>query len=490
MNLRRLALASTALLVSALGLAAQTATPAPGSLTVDEAIKRALQRNFTLEAGRLSPQIAKDQIDIAQSTYLPNFSFSTSRGISRTTQDGTTPGTKVKTGDTRLSVSEIFPTGTTASVSSKLDRTETSYLSAVNPAYNADLTVSVRQPLLAGAGLEVNRAPIKRAQIGLERANLNYAASVLDIIQRTENAYYTLAYAREQLDVRKFSLALAQRLLDEAQTRRQTGVATDLDVLQADVGVANARRSVLLAQKDVKDSEEALLSLIGQFELDSVVGTVALPSAAPELPTFASSYNAAKLHQPDYIAAKLLLDQLQLDARVAQSNRLPNVSVGGAVGFNSYPSTRSYSSAVSSALDRDSNSWQVDLSVSVPWGQKADRARYRQALSTLNQQEINVRSLEQSIEVQVRAAVRAVETNAESVKIAAQARALSEKQYELEQARFTAGLSTSRRVLEAQNDLESAKVAELQSKVALRNSYTALYRLEGSALQRYGLALQ
>lgn len=490
MNLRRLALASTALLASALGLAAQTAAPASGTLTVDEAIKRALQRNFTLEAGRLSPQIAKDQIDIAQSAYLPTFSFSTSRGISRTTQDGTTPGTKVKTGDTRFSVSEVFQTGTTASVSTKLDRTETSYLSAVNPAYNADLTVSVRQPLLAGAGLEVNRAPIKRAQLALERANLNYEADVLDIIQRTENAYYTLAYAREQLDVRNFSLALAQRLLDEAQTRRQTGVATDLDVLQADVGVANARRSVLLAQQDVKDSEESLLALIGQFELDSAVGSVALPSAAPEIPTFASSYNAAKLHQPDYIAAKLLLDQLQLDARVAKSNRLPDVSVGGAVGFNSYPSTRSYSSAVSSALDRDSNSWQLDLAVTLPWGQKADRARYRQALATVNQQEISVRALEQTIEVQVRAAVRAVETNTESVKIAAQARALSEKQYELEQARFTAGLSTSRRVLEAQNDLESAKVAELQSKVALRNSYTALYRLEGSALQRYGLTLQ
>lgn len=490
MNLRRLALASTALLVSALGLAAQTAAPAPGSLTVDEAIKRALQRNFTLEAGRLSPQIAKDQIDIAQSTYLPNFSFSTSRGLSRTTQDGTTPGTKVKTGDTRFSVSEVFQTGTTASVSTKLDRTETSYFSAVNPAYNSDLTVSVRQPLLAGAGLEVNRAPIKRAQIGLERANLNYEASVLDIIQRTENAYYALAYAREQREVFKFSLALAERLLDEAKTRRQTGVATDLDVLQADVGVANARRSLLLSEQNVKDSEEALLALIGQFELDSVVGTVALPSAAPEIPTFASSYNAAKLHQPDYISAKLLLDQLQLDARVAKSNRLPDVSVGGAVGFNSYPSTRSYSSAVSSALDRDSNSWQVDLAVNLPWGQKADRARYRQALATVTQQEISVRSLEQTIEVQVRAAVRAVETNTESVKISAQARQLSEKQYELEQARFTAGLSTSRRVLEAQNDLETARVNELQAKVALRNSYTALYRLEGSALQRYGLTVQ
>lgn len=487
MKLRRLALATSALLAAA-SLVAQTAAPA-GTLTIEEAIQRALKRNFTLEANRFNPQIAADQIDIAQSANLPSFSFSTSRGITRTAQNGATLGTKIETGDTRLSVSEIFPTGTTASVSTKLDRTETSYASAVNPAYNADLTVSLRQPLLAGAGLEVNRAPIQRARIGLERANLTYQASVLSVIQSTENAYYTLAYAREQLEVRNFTLSLAQRLLDEAQTRRQTGVATDLDVLQADVGVANARRGVLLAQQDVKDSEEALLALIGQFELDAPIGRVTLPAAVAALPTFASSYDAAKRHQPDYLAAKMALDQLQLDARVAKSNRLPDVSVGGAVGFDSFAST-SNRRAIDSALDRDSTAWQLDLRVELPWGQKADRARYRQALAALSQQEITVRSLEQNIEVQVRAAVRAVETNAESVKISAQARELSEKQYELERARFDAGLSTSYRVLQVQNDLETAKVNELQAKVALRNSYTALYRLEGSALQRYGITLE
>jgi outer membrane protein len=488
MKLRRLALATSALLATAASLVAQTAAPT-GTLTIEEAIQRALKRNFTLEADRLDPQIAKDQIDIAQSAYLPNFAFSTSRGTSRTAQNGTTIGTKVKTGDTRLTVSEVFQTGTTASVSSKLDKTETSYLSAVNPAYNADVTVSLRQPLLAGAGLAVNRAPIQRARLGLERANLTYQASVLNIIQSTENAYYTLAYAREQLEVRNFTLSLAQRLLDESKTRRATGVATDLDVLQADVGVANARRGVLLAQQDVKDSEESLLSLIGQFELDAPIGRVTLPDAASALPTFVSSLDAAKRHQPDYLAAKMALEQLQLDARVAKSNRLPDVSVGGAVGFDSFPST-SNSRAIDSALDRDGTSWQVDLSVNVPWGQKADRARYRQTLAAVTQQEIAIRSLEQNIEVQVRAAIRAVETNAESVKISAQARELSEKQYELERARFDAGLSTSYRVLEVQADLEAARVAELQSKVALRNSYTALHRLEGSALQRYGIALE
>ncbi len=485
MNLRRLALAAAFLA----GSAALSAQSAPAPLSVEDAIKRALQRNFTLEAGRLNPQIARDSLEIADAGFLPEFSFTASRGMVRTGQNGTVLGTKSETSDVRVGVSQRFLTGTVASVSGRLDRAERNpAVTTTNPAYNADVTVSLRQPLLAGAGLAVNRAGIERARVGVERANLNFRASALDIIERTENAYFGLAAARELLEVRRLSLTLAQRLLDEARTRRQTGVATDLDVLQADVGVANARRGVLLAEQSVRDTEEALLALIGQFELGSSVGAVSLPAAADTLPVFASSLDAAKRNQPDFLAAQAALEQLRFDATVAKSGAKPDLSVGGAVGFNSFAS-RGGSDAVSGALSRDNHSWQVDVALTVPWGQKADRARYRQAQSSVTQQEITLRSLEQSIEAQVRAAVRAVETNAESVRISAQARALSERQYELERARFDAGLSTSRRVLEAQTDLESARLAEVQSKVALRNAYAALYRIEGSAPVRYGVAL-
>ena len=489
MKLRRI-LAAAALTGAVLSASAQDAAPAAAPLTIEDAIKRALARNFTLEAQRLSPAIAKDSVEIADSGFLPTFTASTSRGMVRTGQNGTSLGTKSETSDVRVGVTQRFLTGTTATVTTRVDRSERNpTLTANNPAYTSDVSVSVRQDLLAGAGIAVNKASIDRAKIGLDRANLNFQADALDVIQRTENAYYGLAFDREQLVVRQLSLDLAQRLLDEAKTRRQTGVATDLDVLQADVGVANARRNVLLAAQAVKDSEEALLALIGQFELNTAVGAVSLPSSSDAIPTFASAFEAAKRNQPDFRSSQLTLEQLKLDAVTAKSNTKPDLSVGGAVGFDSF-SRGTATDALSGAASRDNSSWQVDLQLSLPWGQKANRARYRQAQASVTQQEIALRSLEQSIEVEVRAAVRAVETNTESVKISSLARELSEKQYDLERARFEAGLSTSRRVLEAQTDLENARVAELQSKVALRNAYSALYRIEGSAPARYGLTIQ
>lgn len=484
----RLRLALVPLLATLLAVPLGRAQTAPGAeLTVEECIRRALTRGFDLEIQRYGPQIAQDGIVVAEDAFSPTLTATTSRTLARS--DGSAGvGTKTESSSTRVGVSQRLITGATVSASTRVDRSDSNpALSSLNPAYNADLSVSVRQPLLAGFGPSINRAAINRATLGLQRAQLDYRARALDIIQSTENAFYNLSFAREQLEVRRSSLALAQRLYDEAQTRKLTGVATELDVLQAEVGVANARRNVLLAEQSVRDRADLLLALIGQFELDTPLGPTRLGELETAVPVYSSSLAAAKQNQPDYLSAQAALEQAKLDLEVAKDNTKPSLSVGGAVGVDGR--NRSGGNAVSDALDRENASWQLDLSLSYPWGQKGDRARYRQSLAQITQQTLRLRQLEQAIEVDVRSAVRAVATNLESVKIASLASQLSEKQYELEKARFDAGLSTSRRVLEAQTDLETARVSELQSRVNLRTALAALHRIEGSSLQRFGIEL-
>jgi outer membrane protein TolC len=479
--LRRLAAALTIAALASSPLAAQDqATP---ELTLEQCVARALQRNFDLEIGRYAPQIAADSILVAQGGFEPQLSVTASRSGRETGPAGNTSNN----GDVRVGVTQRLYTGTTVSASTSLARTSTNPALATNPAYDADLTLSVRQSLLQGAGAAVNRASIQRAEIGLERANLQYKAQVLDVIRSTENAYFSLVYAREQLAVRRSSLGLAERLFDEARTRRDVGAATDLDVLQAEVGVANARRGVILAEQDVKDQQEALLALIGQFELDAPLGTVRFKEAEGALPVFASSLQLAKQNQPDFMSSQAAIEQFKIDLQLAKDGARPDLTVGAALGLNG--TDGSGGDAFSDALEPQSHSWQVDLSLSYPWGRRADKARERQSLAALSREQTRLRQIEQSIELQVRSAVRSVEANTESVKIATQASVLSQRQYELEKAKFDAGLSTSRRVLEAQTDLESARVSELQSRVSLQNAISALHRLEGSSLQRYAIDL-
>ena len=303
-----------------------------------------------------------------------------------------------------------------------------------------------------------------------------------------EVAYYNLVFAREQVEVFRFSLQVAQQLLDENQARKETGVATDLDVLQAQVGVANANRSLIEAQGNAKDREDALLDLVGQFQFAQGVGTVGVPEIVLPTVSFDTSYKLARDNWPAYASQLAALEQLGIDVQTAKSNRLPTLNLGGAVGYNATEADAS--TASQNVWDGDGYSWQVNLSLNVPWGFKEEKARLGQARVAVSREETRLRQIEQTVMVQVRAAVRAVATNQESVRISQLATSLSERQFELEKARFDAGLSIFRRVQESQQDLDTARVNELQARVNLRIALAQLARLETSSLSRFGIVVE
>lgn len=473
--------------------AAPTQAAAP-TLSLEECIARALDRNFDLQIQRVTTGQAQEAVTIADAAFDPTLELSASTQTSQqptvvSSIDGVnSAGLRNESRDVRAGVSQKLTTGGTVSASASLDRGESNSRNLfLNPAYTGDFNLSVRQPLLRGAGSEYARAAFRRAELGVDRANLDLKASVLVVVRNVEAAYYNLVFARQQRDVRKLSLELAQQLLEENRARRQTGVATDLDVLQAEVGVANARRSLLLADQTVRDREDALTALIGQFEFNQSLGEVSFENTAVPDVSFDRSYKLARDSQPALASSALAIKQLEIDRETAKRNRLPSFDVGAGLGLNSREA--SFGDAATRTFDGDGYAWQVDLTLRVPWAQREDNARLRLAQSNIVREQTRLQQIDQDLVVDVRAAVRAVETNRESVAISGLATRLSERQYELERARFNAGLSTSRRVLEAQDDLELARVNELQAQVNLRIALADLQRLEGSSLTRFRIVL-
>ncbi|MEO7599023.1 MAG: TolC family protein [Opitutus sp.] len=484
--LARAVLIVISLSVLARAHAQEPATPPPfasaPTLTVEECIARALEKNFDLKVETFSTDIARESLNIANARFEPNLTASAQRFVSQ--DPPIAGGRRSDATDTRIGVSQFLPTGATVDLTHSLGRSGGNFSRyAFNPVYNSDVALVVTQPLLRGAGIAYNRSLIERTRLGVSIARLNFRGSVLQVVRDTEAAYYNLVFAREQLAVKQHSLGLAQRLFEENRTRKLTGVATDLDVLSAEVGIATARNGVVIAEQGVRNSEDTLIALIGQFEFDQDLGTVGLLPYQEPSPSFDLSYKLARENQPDYLAAQTAIKQLQIDASTAKSNARPTLNVGGSLGYTGID--RSYRGAVDATQNGDGHSWGLDLSLSVPWGLHADRARYRSAIASLHQQEARLQSIEQNLLVRVRSAVRAVETNTQSVEINRKATELATRQYELELARFKAGLSTSRQVLQVQDDLETARVNQLLAQVNLRIAIANLHQLESSSLQRY-----
>jgi len=464
-------------------------------LTLQECINRALAKNFSLRAQGFNSANAKENLIISKADFDPVLVATGSRSYTQGVTSfndglGTTTSANYRNdqSDIRVGVNDNLVTGAAVSLSTSVLRNSSNLPSnTLNPAYNSDVSLAVTQPLLKGFGPKANRANIESAKLGITIANLNYKGNVLQVVRDTEAAYYNLAFARGQLAVKQRSLELAQKLFEENKVRKNTGVATDLDVLTAQVGVSSAQNAVVLAQQQVHNNEDTLLALTGQFEFATPPGPVNLPAFTDNDPSVAESFRSARELQPTYVAALSTIKQLEIAVSVADNGRLPTLNLGGALGVNG--NDRSSHTSYDNLRTGDNYSWQLDLSLSVPWGLRADRARARIAQNNLRQQQATLQDIEQNLLVQVRAAVLAVSTNIESVRISAQATELAAKQYELQKAKFDAGLATSREVLQSQTDLETIRVNDLQARVNLRIAVANLHQLDGSSIDRFHIAL-
>ncbi len=486
------------------GLAhAQAPAPAPAAgqpapFTLQEAISLALKKNFDLQVQSFAVENAKDVIAIQEAAFDPTLNASARRSLSQSASttsslDGTA-ATGPRNDNTTLSVGATLPripaTNGSLSVATNLQRSATNSRNAlVNPSFGNGISANLNQPLLKDAGRHMATWQLERAKLGLNIANINYKRAVLTVISDTENAYYNLVAARETLRIRQLTSASSQKLFEENQARRTTGVATDLDVLTAEVGVATSRRGIILAEQSVRDAEDRLLNLVNVPNFDVSVGPVAFTEYRAGTPSFAASYKLAREFYPDSLSREQQIKQLQIDLETARLNQRPDLDLTASLGYTARTTSAGYEQAIANLPNDHGNNWSVGLNYSMPWGRHADKARYRTAQTNLQSIRLQLEQLEQTLLINVRSAVRAVETQLAAVEIATKTTELASRQYDQSKARYDAGLSTSRQVLLVQDDLENARFQELNARVALRRAAAELNRLEGSSFERFGVQL-
>ena len=466
--------------------------PGDAPLTLEQSVAQALARNFTVRIQAYPLDQSKAGVIIAQSTYDPVLGVSWQDTSGRAGAAGVSavayPYAAAQT--STLSATQNVITGGQVSADYSVVRGVASPAAAfLNPAYAGNISLNISQPLLQGAGTDYARAAIEIARSGERIAGLNFKSVVLTMIFNVETAYFNLIFTRQQHEVAKDTLRLAQELLDENNIKRRTGVLTDLDVVQAEAGVATANSQLIGYRQAMENAEDILLQAMGERAFKAGVG----PVAFPELPdtsgvSFFQSYKLARDNGPSLAIVQATIDQYKLEALRARRNGLPQLNLTVGAGYNTLRG--SFPSAAGNAWNGPGYNWDAGLALTFPWGLRSNKALYRQALDSVESEEIALDQADQVLMVQVRAAVRAVVTNVEGVAASDKAAVLSQRQYELQKARFDAGLATSYDVLLAQNQLETARVADLQARVNLRIAIADLHMLEGSSLDAYRVNLR
>jgi outer membrane protein len=470
---------------------AQTVQPMAAALplTVDEAVRMALENNPDLRADRLDPQISDTRVAGAAGAFRPSVNTSVQRNNQLQPPVGFLIPTPTRTDavTSNAGMSQRLPWfGTSYSLSWNTVHTESnSFLNSYNPLLQSGLAVNVSQPLVRDLSIDPARQQLATSRVNRDIAGTRLQESVVRTTANVKTAYWSLAAAHANVDARQTALDLARELVRVNKARVDVGQAPPLDLVSAQAEVASGEEQLIVAETLVKLAEDRLRLLIldtsqsGAWNVKiQVVDTPALGIAAPDVD---AAVAGALRERVDVQRTRMDIQNAQINVKYAGSQRLPDVrlnasyqasGLGGTEVIRSggFPGTiigsgaaTDFGRVLNQLLGRDYPTWGVGFSVSYPLGKSAEEANYARAQLERTQAQERLKGAEARVVQQIRDAAWKIEMNAKRIDTTRAARELAEQRLDAEQKRFEVGLSTNFLVIQAQRDLSQAKTNELSA---------------------------
>lgn len=478
------------------------------TLSLDDAIRLALANNTSVRLDHTQIEDAQYALIGALAPFDPALatSFSAFRSISQAdTSLAGAPKVDSLSQTTQLGITQTLETGTNYSVLFDNNRSTTNdSFVTVNPAFETFLSFNVTQPLLRGAGLFINRAPILIAQRNLDQSHDNFEAEVNDTILLVVGNYWNVVQARENLVVQRESLDEAQKSYDHDKKSLELGALPPLDIYRSESQVASRRVSVIQAEYGLKQAEDQFRQIIGAdidpniraYDLD--LTEKADPAGALMATDIPTALDAALKYRPELEGVRQQLAADDINVRLTHNGLLPNLSLTGTYQTNGLGGKQinntvsppviipgGLGNALSQLFGFGFPGYGFTVSLSLPIRNHAAQASYGDAVASKRHDLYSERQLHETITLNVTNAVHQLEQAKQSMEAAKIALDLSQKTLQADQHKYDLGDQTIFFVLEAQTELTQAEQTLLQAEVSYQLAVAQVDHETGGLLDRF-----
>lgn len=323
------------------------------------------------------------------------------------------------------------------------------------------LGISGAIPIYSGGQIE-NAIAGAQENVGAQRASL--LAVEQEVLLAAVTAYEDVRRDLQRVALARNNVRVISEQLRAARDRFEVGEVTRTDVSQAEARLAFSRSNLAAATGTLARSRQAYVAAIGEEPVD-----LAPPPPLPDLPdSLEAALALTEAAHPRLVAARRAVRQAQFAVKQALGAALPTLNVTGGVSYENDLTT-------GTSTTGETLSAQVGLSGQVPlWtgGRNPSLVRAAQARLAQAQAELHdvARQLRQQTSVAwanldvARASIRAAREQIEAARIA----------FEGVREEATLGARTTLDVLNAEQELNSARVSLVES---LRDEYVAAYQL-------------
>ncbi|MCZ2153080.1 MAG: efflux RND transporter permease subunit [Bryobacterales bacterium] len=516
------------------------------SLTLKEAVAMAVEGNLDVRVQKANVAIAQEGVRAAKGSFDPILRWNPN------VVSAITPAASVlQAPDGRLmdrSVVQNFalvvPTEKnglqfTGSFENQRNSTSSPFV-GLNPFYSSQLRFGITQPLLRFRDLDPARAELVISRKQTEISATEYELRVIAVVAATQQAYWTLAAARQDVGVRLDALRLAEEQLARDQRRIDAGNLAPVELAGTRAELERRRDSYLSSVGAVTEAENQLKLLISPHRENEIWSKAIIPTetssvSSPEVTSLDEAVRTALAQRPEPKLVHMQVDIVAVNRRLNESLKLPQLDFVGSfslsgLGGAQAPPLTFFSSADHNLYDRvtqlsaaqglgpiippaggipplpsdfiggyGSNlrnlfggsyrTWQVGLNVDLNLKNRRAEASLAQNRLTAERLGLQLEQTEQAIQSEVRNALQALDVARQRIRAAEASVAAAGERLASETRLFDNGESTDFLVLTRQNELADSRLREVVSRLDLNRALARLDVALGSTLASFQIRL-
>lgn len=515
----------------------------PLSLSLDEAIRKALANNNTIEVTRDDVRFQETQIRSILGFFDPVFNITPT--YTRNSTTGSASGTNDFTLNSNVTHFLRHGGGNYQAFFNNT-RTENAFsqqqVSSGNlgggggsAIYSSQIGVRYTQPLFRNLKIDATRRNLKIARRRLEQTDADFRRQTIEIIAQVQRTYWDLVFALRDQQNRQANLELSRENLRQVEARIAAGASAPLARWEVETELANRESDLLLATQQVSVTENNLKQLLLRdatsaewtmsyvptdkpaFSLDAVNLDAAIKDAMDNRHELRRLKLASDINKVDLAYYKnqtkpridlnttFSLDGLSLggastdpiitrqftgndlvllnavNSLLTVPNQIPNplVTIPGTPSFL----VGGFGRSLANTFRTDSPNYSVGVTISFPFRNRTAKADLAGARVLENQIATQTRAQEQVVIVEVRNAVQAVETARQRVLASRRARENAEELLKGERALFDNGRSTTFLLFQRENALTNARNLEIRAETDYNKAIADLQRATSTTFQ-------
>jgi HAE1 family hydrophobic/amphiphilic exporter-1 len=492
-------------------------------LSLNDAIRRALEHNTDIEVARVGVGITESGLRALEGVYEPVFQI-TPQFSSFVTPQSSTLGGSGQSGTVSQTLIDFGPSlikqfrtggGQYQVFFNNTRETTSSSFAQISPAYSGNLGVTFTQPLWRNRSIDNNRRQILIQRKRLEQSDAEFRRQTIDVIARVQRAYWELVFALRDQQNRIANLNLIRTQFLQTEQRIEAGSIAPVERAEVQTELSSREADVLQAVQNVSVAENNLKRLIlpdsqapewsaaliptDQSPFDSAV-PINLPDALVE----------ARANRPELRNVRLQQEMANIDISYFKNQTRPRLdlqatvsttglagspvtSTGSINGNNeSVPSNLvgGYGQMLRNLAGFGTRNIVVGVTIELPLRNKTAKANLAGAQMQRKQLAATMHGEELNIEVEVRNAAQAAETARLRVLAARESRENAEVQLRAEKNLYQVGRSTTFLLFQRENQLTNARNLELRAETNYNQALADLQRATSTTLRANNVIVQ